>query len=101
MLGTTINSSTYHAKTSWTKRPWQQIKLQATAKVVDAPSQAYRRELALLEAAEYGHLQRFKRFLDAGDVHLDFVDSKGRAALYFAAHEGHLEIVNALINSQL
>ncbi|KAF7194428.1 Ankyrin-3 [Pseudocercospora fuligena] len=69
----------------------------ATGRIVDAPSQAYRRELALLEAAEYGQLQRVKRFLDAGNVDVDFVDSTGRAALHFAAREGRLDIVNALI----
>ncbi|EME85744.1 uncharacterized protein MYCFIDRAFT_210318 [Pseudocercospora fijiensis CIRAD86] len=64
---------------------------------VEAHEPQASRELALLEAAEYGQSRRVKRLLDAGDVDVDFVDSKGRAALHFAAQGGHLDIVNALI----
>ena len=56
---------------------------------------------ALVDAAKKGDAEKVQELLDAGaDVNhtKEGVKIKGRTALYWAAREGHLEIVKALID---
>ena len=50
----------------------------------------------MFQAARYGDMEDVQAYLSQG-VSPDAVDVEGRTALFFAAANGHLEIVNVLL----
>jgi ankyrin repeat protein len=57
-------------------------------------------ELPLHAAANFGHLQVVKYFIEQSEVLVDEVDNEKRTALHLAAARGHLDVVKYLLEEQ-
>ena len=53
----------------------------------------------MFQAARYGDMEDVQAYLSQG-VSPDAVDVEGRTALFFAAANGHLEIVDVLLEKE-
>lgn len=62
-------------------------------------SQVYSLDLELIEAAEKGNIDIVSCLLKGSGVDKNFQDKDGKTAFHIAAYNGHLEVVNALLDA--